>query len=117
MLFRNPDFLPLLDGNIDIGDFSDETNKKLFTVLSEKIKNGDSLELGCFAETLSDSEMSALVSLVRSADGLTSTKKEFSDCINVILAEKNKDGKVLPGQMNDEEFSKAFDRFKPKKDN
>ena len=117
LLFRNPDFLPLLDGNIDIGDFSDETNKKLFTVLSEKIKNGDSLELGCFAETLSDSEMSALVSLVRSADGLTSTKKEFSDCINVILAEKNKDGKVLPGQMNDEEFSKAFDRFKPKKDN
>lgn len=117
LLFRNPDFLPLLDGNIDIGDFSDETYKKLFTVLSEKIKNGDSLELGCFAETLSDSEMSALVSLVRSADGLTSTKKEFSDCINVILAEKNKDGKVLPGQMNDEEFSKAFDRFKPKKDN
>ena len=117
LLFRNPDFLPLLDGNIDIGDFSDETNKKLFTVLSEKIKNGDSLELGCFAETLSDSEMSALVSLVRSADGLTSTKKEFSDCINVILAEKNKDGKVLPGQMNDEEFSKAFDKFKPKKDN
>lgn len=117
LLFRNPDFLPLLDGNIDIGDFSDETNKKLFTVLSEKIKNGDSLELGCFAETLSDSEMSALVSLVRSADGLTSTKKEFSDCINVILAEKNKDGKVLPSQMNDEEFSKAFDRFKPKKDN
>ncbi len=117
LLFRNPDFLPLLDGNIDIGDFSDETYKKLFTVLSEKIKNGDSLELGCFAETLSDSEMSALVSLVRSADGLTSTKKEFSDCINVILAEKNKDGKVLPSQMNDEEFSKAFDRFKPKKDN
>ena len=117
LLFRNPDFLPLLDGKIDTGDFSDETYKKLFTVLSEKIKNGDSLELGCFAETLSDSEMSALVSLVRSADGLTSTKKEFSDCINVILAEKNKDGKVLPGQMNDEEFSKAFDRFKPKKDN
>lgn len=117
LLFRNPDFLPLLDGKIDTGDFSDETNKKLFTVLSEKIKNGDSLELGCFAETLSDSEMSALVSLVRSADGLTSTKKEFSDCINVILAEKNKDGKVLPGQMNDEEFSKAFDKFKSKKDN
>ncbi len=117
LLFQNPDFLPLLDGKIDTDDFSDETNKKLFTVLSEKIKNGDSLELGCFAETLSDSEMSVFVSLVRSADGLTSTKKEFSDCINVILAEKNKDGKVLPGQMNDEEFSKAFDKFKPKKDN
>lgn len=116
-LYQNPDFISILDGKIDENDFSDGTVRKIFTSLTEKIKNGESLELNCFAETLSDSEMSELVGIVRSADGLTSSKKEFSDCINVILEEKNKDGKVLPGQMNDEEFSKAFDIFKPKKSN
>ncbi|MGN1195660.1 MAG: DNA primase [Acutalibacteraceae bacterium] len=111
-LFQNPDFISMLDGKIDESDFSDETVKKIFTTLTQKIRNGESLELNCFAETLSDSEMSVFVGLVRSADNLTSTKKEFSDCINVILAEKNKDGKVLPGQMNDDEFMKAIERFK-----
>lgn len=116
-LYQNPDFISMLDGKIDENDFPDGTVRKLFTVLTDKIKNGESLELNCFAETLSDSEMSEFVGIVRSADGLNSSKKEFSDCINVICTEKNKDGKVSAAQMNDEEFSKAFDAFKAKKSN
>lgn len=116
-LYQNPDFISMLDGKIDENDFPDGTVRKLFTVLTDKIKNGESLELNCFAETLSDGEMSEFVGIVRSADGLNSSKKEFSDCINVICTEKNKDGKVSAAQMNDEEFSKAFDAFKAKKSN
>lgn len=116
-LYQNPDFISMLDGKIDENDFPDGTVRKLFTVLTDKIKNGESLEFNCFAETLSDSEMSEFVGIVRSADGLNSSKKEFSDCINVICTEKNKDGKVSAAQMNDEEFSKAFDAFKAKKSN
>ena len=113
-LYKNPDFFSLLDGKIDEKDFSDETTEKIFTVLCGKIKNGDSLDFNCFAESLTDTEMSAFVGLVRSADGLAATKKEFSDCINVILEEKNKEKNVSFGQMNDEDFLKAFDNLKKK---
>ena len=113
-LYKNPDFFSLLDGKIDEKDFSDETTGKIFTVLCGKIKNGDSLDFNCFAESLTDTEMSEFVGLVRSADGLAATKKEFSDCINVILEEKNKEKNVSFGQMNDEDFLKAFDNLKKK---
>lgn len=113
-LYKNPDFISLLDGKIDEKDFSDETTGKIFTVLYGKIKSGDSLDFNCFAESLTDTEMSAFVGLVRSADGLAATKKEFSDCINVILEEKNKEKNVSFGQMNDEDFLKAFDSLKKK---
>ena len=113
-LYKNPDFFSLLDGKIDEKDFSDETTEKIFTVLCGKIKNGDSLDFNCFAESLTDTEMSEFVGLVRSADGLAATKKEFSDCINVILEEKNKEKNVSFGQMNDEDFLKAFDNLKKK---
>ncbi|MGN1443304.1 MAG: toprim domain-containing protein, partial [Acutalibacteraceae bacterium] len=115
LLFNNPDFLPLSEGKITQEDFSDGICGKLYQLISEKIKNGESLELGCFAETLGDSEMSTLVGIIRSADGLTSTKKEYSDCINVILEEKNKEKNVSAGQMNDEEFMKAMAEFNKKK--
>ena len=117
LLFGNPDFLPLSEGKITQEDFPDGICGTLYRLISDKIKNGESLELGCFAEMLGDSEMSTLVGIIRSADGLTSTKKEYSDCINVILEEKNKEKNVSAGQMNDEEFSKAMAEFKKKKSN
>lgn len=115
LLFNNPDFLPLSEGKITQEDFSDGICGTLYRLISEKIRNGDSLELSCFAEMLGDSEMSTLVGIIRSADGLTSTKKEYSDCINVILEEKNKEKNVSAGQMNDEEFMKAIAELNKKK--
>ena len=115
LLFGNPDFLPLSEGKITQEDFPDGICGTLYRLISDKIKNGESLELGCFAEMLGDSEMSTLVGIIRSADGLTSTKKEYSDCINVILEEKNKEKNVSPGQMDDGEFAKAIAELNKKK--
>lgn len=115
LLFGNPDFLPLSEGKITQKDFPDGICGTLYRLISDKIKNGESLELGCFAEMLGDSEMSTLVGIIRSADGLTSTKKEYSDCINVILEEKNKEKNVSPGQMDDGEFAKAIAELNKKK--
>ena len=115
LLFGNPDFLPLSEGKITQEDFPDRICGTLYRLISDKIKNGESLELGCFAEMLGDSEMSTLVGIIRSADGLTSTKKEYSDCINVILEEKNKEKNVSPGQMDDGEFAKAIAELNKKK--
>ena len=115
LLFGNPDFLPLSEGKITQEDFPDGICGTLYRLISDKIKNGESLELGCFAEMLGDSEMSTLVGIIRSADGLTSTKKEYSDCINVILEEKNKEKNVSPGQMDDGDFAKAIAELNKKK--
>lgn len=115
LLFHNPDFLSLSDGKITQEDFSDSLCGKLYQLISDKIRNGESLELNCFAETLSDTEMSTLVGIIRSADGLTSTKKEYSDCINVILEEKNKEKNIPAAEMNDEEFMKALTALKKDK--
>ncbi|MCM1364088.1 MAG: DNA primase [Faecalibacterium sp.] len=112
LLVKNPDFLPMTNGKIESDDFTVAVNKKLFRLIAEKIKNGDSLDLTCFADSLDNDEMSELVRLTRMGDELADTKKEFSDCINVMLDEKNKtEGTNLSvSQMSDEDFIKLFQK-------
>lgn len=114
LLLKNPDYIDMIDGKITAEDFGDETVRKIFSALCEKIRNGDSVELNCFAEILTDAEMSTFVGICRSADGLASTKKEFSDCINVMLEEKNKDREISFETINNEDYTRLFDELKKK---
>ncbi|MGN0469004.1 MAG: hypothetical protein ACI4GY_09795, partial [Acutalibacteraceae bacterium] len=110
MLIKNPDFLPLSKEKISEEQFSQGINSKLFSLVCKKIENGESLEFGCFADELSNEEMSALVGICRQNDELPGTKKEFCDCINAILEEKAKEQnrKISAGSLSDEEFANLF---------
>ncbi|MGN1417805.1 MAG: DNA primase [Acutalibacteraceae bacterium] len=110
MLVKNPDFLPLTEEKISDEQFSQGINAKLFSIVCRKISNGESLEFSCFADELSNEEMSTLVGICRENDALPGSKKEFSDCINAILEEKAKEQnrKISAGSLNDEDFANLF---------
>lgn len=109
-LMKNPDFLPLIDGRLTEKDFSLENLSSIFSVLSQKIKDGDSLEFYNLSDDFSPDEMSTLVGLCKKNEDLPATKKEFLDCIKAIedekIIEQNKNLNV--GSMSDEEFAKLF---------
>lgn len=112
LLMKNPDFLPMTSGRISGEDFTVAVNRKLFELISEKIQKSESLDLSCFADSLDNDEMSALVKLSRIGDELADTKKEFDDCINAIITEKNKtnENNISVSQLSDEDFIKLFQK-------
>ncbi len=114
ILMKNPDFFPLIDGKLQSEDFVAENTSRIFTVLSKKLKNGESTDYGFMADELTPEEMDTLVALCKKNDSLPSTKKEFTDCINVIAQEKSNDGGsgVSVSSLSDEEYMKLFNKKK-----
>lgn len=111
-LIRNPDFLPLAKEKLIFSDFTVAGISRLFEVISRKIEDGDSLEFSCFANELTNEEMSLLVGLCKKSEELPATKKEFSDCVEVIYEEKQKkqNGSLNIGEMTDESWAKLFSK-------
>ena len=109
-LIRNPDFLSIASSKLTKEDFTVGSTSRLFEVISKKIEDGDSLEFSCFANELSNEEMSFLVGLCKKSEELPATRKEFSDCVEVIYEERKKSqsGALSPGEMSDEDFLKYF---------
>lgn len=111
-LIRNPDFLSIASSKLTKEDFTVGSTSRLFEVISKKIEDGDSLEFSCFANELSNEEMSFLVGLCKKSEELPATRKEFSDCVEVIYEERKKSqsGALSPGEMSDEDFLKLFSK-------
>ena len=110
LLYANPDFISLVKDEFSEEAFSDPSNKRLFSVLKERIESGGALEYNCFASELNNDEMSRFISLCRNSEQFSGTRKEFSDCVNVIEEENRKKQKkdISVSQMSDEEFMKLF---------
>ena len=73
-LIRNPDFLSIASSKLTKEDFTVGSTSRLFEVISKKIEDGDSLEFSCFANELSNEEMSFLVGLCKKSEELPATR-------------------------------------------
>ena len=108
-LFKNPDYYRHIENMVSAEDFSVPLYKRIFSLLTEKIKEHRSLELTFFSEELSPSEMDTLVKI--SKDGVNSgTNLKFcEDCIAAMKSEKEKQ-KAKPdlSQISDEDFLSLF---------
>lgn len=111
LLYANPDFISVADERLAEDDFSVILNRRIYSVLSERIRQGGSLDYSCFAGDFSNDEMSRFVELCHDSEKLSGTKKEMLDCINV-LKEKTSEQKVDASKLEDDDFLKLF-----KKDN
>lgn len=112
ILMKNPDFLPLAENALSEKDFSVGNTGRIFALLSRKIKECESIEIGFLAGDLSDEEMNTLMSIIKRNEGLPATKKEFCDCVDAIIEEKQKEQSksVDASSLDDEQFRKLFNK-------
>ena len=110
ILMKNPDFLPLIENEMNEQDFTLAYAGQIYAVLMKKIKNAQSIEFGCLADELTQDEMSSLVGICKKNENLPSSKKEFTDCINAVLQEKSKEQskKISASSLDDEQFRMLF---------
>ncbi|NMP36598.1 MAG: DNA primase [Clostridiales bacterium] len=109
-LLNNPDFFKSIDAKIKPEDFVTDFNSRVFTVLSQRIRDGRGTDLAYLSGDFSPDEMGAVARMLSLIPTLGNTVKECDDCIKVISEEKNKAQAVNPAELGDEEFKKLFER-------
>ena len=112
-MMRNPDFFSkLVCGRLRKEDFSSGFYAKLFEKLSERIAQGRDIDLIHLREGFTDDEVSGLARLNAMARQLQNSEKECTDCINVILDEKNKEKTPVDDNLSLEDWSNMIKNMK-----
>ena len=81
-------------------EFSSEFLGKLYLVISERFKNGRSIEISALAADLNEEEMSRLVYISQKPESLVNAQNTLADYTRVVHTEKLKDSADLLALMN-----------------
>lgn len=109
-LMKNPDFYDLIGGRLTKDDFTTGNTSRLFEIISRRIKEQQSLELVTLSSELTNEEMSSLVGICKKDEELPTTKKEFCDCIEAIIKDKEEQKRksVQASNLDDNAFADLF---------
>ena len=116
LLYFNPDFLPAVRDRLTEESFPDPTCRRVYSVLRARIEEGGSLDFGVFSGELSNEELSLLVGVCKTDEGLPGSKAELNDCIAVLESEREKQKRraVQAGTLDDASFAALFQPNKKK---
>ncbi len=110
ILMSNPEHLNLVDGKLSAEDFVTDFNKRIFKAVTGRLREGKSAEISFLYGELTDEEISAVAKIQTISHTLNNSSDECTDCIKVILNEKNKKSlkDVNVENISDEDFLKFF---------
>ncbi len=110
LIMANPEFLKSVDEKISYEDFVTDFNKRIYKAVTDRLRQGKSAEISFLYGELTEDDISAVAKIQTISHTLKNTLAECSDCINVILNEKNKKSlkDVDVENISDEDFLKFF---------
>ena len=110
LVMANPEFLPGIDEKLTFEDFVTDFNSRIYKAVTDRLRQGKSAEISFLYGELTEDEISAVAKIQTISHTLKNTMAECTDCINVILDEKNKKSlkDVDVENISDEDFLKFF---------
>ena len=110
ILMANPEHLAKVDEKLSANAFVTDFNRRIYNAVTTRLREGKSADLSFLYGELTDNELNAVAKIQTISYMLDNSFEECSDCINVILTEKNKKSlKSIDAQdISDEEFLKYF---------
>ncbi len=111
-LLNNTDYYKRFKDRLTENLFITPVNKGLFTVISSRIENGESVNISHISQFLTSEQTGALARLLANQSMVSNTLKECEDCINILEEEKKKREYASPSQMSDESFLAFFDSLR-----
>lgn len=110
LVMANHEFIKDVLARITAEDFVTDFNGRIFKAVTDRISSGRSSEISFLYGELTEEELSAVAKIQTVSHTLKNTFAECTDCINIILNEKNKkslkDASVE--SISDEDFLKFF---------
>ncbi len=107
-LMRNPDFYPKIKDEISLDDFVTALNKRIFTVVLERVSQGNSAEPFFLSSAFTPDEMDEVTRLFRQSSQMRNTVEECLDCIKILKMEKNRPGDIKASELSNDDFAKLF---------
>lgn len=98
LLLLDPSLIPKCELKAD--EFSSEFLGKLYSVITDRFKNGRSIEISALAADISEEEMSQLVHIAQKPESLADSLHTLEDYTRVIHTEKLKNSADLLALMN-----------------
>lgn len=116
-LINNPGYYKQLKNEVSESDFVTDFNRKVFSVICERLSEDKPVDLSFLSPYFTDEEMSAVARIATLTQSLSNTEGECMDCIGVIKKEKSKAAYSKPSELSDEDFLNIFkDRTKSNDD-
>lgn len=110
LVMANHEFVKDVLAKITADDFVTDFNGRIFKAVTDRISSGRSSEISFLYGELTEEEISAVAKIQTVSHTLKNTFAECTDCINIILNEKNKKSlkDVNVESISDEDFLKFF---------
>ena len=116
-LINNPSYYKQLKNEVSKDDFVTDFNRKVFSVLLERLSEDKPIDLSFLTPYFSDDEMSAVARIATLTQNLSNTVDECFDCVKVIKQEKERMAYSNPSELSDKDFLNIFkDRTKSNDD-
>lgn len=107
-LMRNPDFYQKLKDDISPDDFVTVLNRRIFTVVTDRVSQGGSAEPFFLSSSFTPDEMDEVTRLFRQSSQMRNTVEECMDCIKILKMEKNRPEDIKASELSDDDFAKLF---------
>lgn len=107
-LLNNGGFYKSLSARLDDSLFFTPVNKRIFSVVSKRISEGESVDISHLSQFLTNEEVGAVARLLANQSMVSNTMAECEDCINVLEEEKRKRELQNPANMSDDSFLEFF---------
>lgn len=108
-LMKNPEFYERMENTVGQDDFCVKEHRRIFSSLTEKIKQHRSLELTFFAQELTPQELDTLVKISKQHEQLVFTLNVCADCVRIMKQHKENENKTSSSsEISDEEFAQYF---------
>ncbi len=113
-LMNNAAFYKSLRDKLSDDLFFTPVNKKLYSVISRRIENGEKVDISHVSQFLTNEETGAVAKLLANQSMVSNTIAECEDCILVLENEKKKREQQAPSQMSDDSFLAFFNSLNNK---
>ena len=104
----DPELYRKLESKLTPELFVTDFNRRVFSAISERIKDGRPVGLSFFSSEFTPEEISVIARIETVSTDISNSVRECEDCINVLKKEKNRHINVKPSEMSDEDFMKLF---------
>lgn len=103
-LICNPVYLKKFEDRLSADIFLTDYNKRIYTLITEKMKQHISIMPSSFVDDLDESGIAYISMLLALEDQIGETERAFSDYLNVLAAEKKKAMQPASSSLSDADF-------------
>lgn len=114
-LFHSPDRLPDVENKIKPEDFPTEFNRRVYAVVRECIKNGQSLDFSSIGGEFTADEVGRITGICRQGDMLPYSLPRLDEYIKVLLEFKANSNRKSVTEMTDEEMLARMEEIRQKR--